>query len=143
MGVLVHRAFPDEQANGVLVTRNLADPLTDGIYVNVQKGEESVTNPLAGITPEIFTIIPGPEWGSVQVARIAYSSLQPDSPLLTDAEIALLNQTARTVRSHFAPLYGIAPASAAVLEMEFKFHGDSRDFVLKQVRPFLQSSQTK
>ena len=90
MGVLVHRAFPDEQANGVLVTRNLADPLTDGIYVNVQKGEESVTNPLAGITPEIFTIIPGPEWGSVQVARIAYSSLQPDSPLLTDAEIALL-----------------------------------------------------
>ena len=27
MGVAVHQAFPDEQVNGVMITRNIADPI--------------------------------------------------------------------------------------------------------------------
>ena len=52
MGVLVHPNYTDEQANGVGVTTNIFDPAWDGHYVNVQVGENLVTNPEAGTTPE-------------------------------------------------------------------------------------------
>jgi len=54
MGVLVHRSFPDEEANGVVVTRNIYRS-TGGITVNVQKGEASVVMPKNGEITEIFT----------------------------------------------------------------------------------------
>ncbi|WP_435524912.1 PEP/pyruvate-binding domain-containing protein [Chryseobacterium indoltheticum] len=54
MGVLVHRSFPDEKANGVLVTRNLYRNQYVGITVNVQLGEESVVKPEPGVTCDEF-----------------------------------------------------------------------------------------
>ncbi len=133
MGVAVHPAFPDEQANGVLITRNVVDPSLTGMYVNVQKGELSVTNPEDGAVPEVFVIIPGP--AGTQVARLRFSSLSPGVPLLADAEVLALALAAGTVQEHFAPLYPDLPSPKA-FDIEFKFHGPARDLVLKQVRPF-------
>ncbi len=135
MGVVVQPSFPDEQANGVIITQNLADPNTVGYYVNVQKGEESVTNPVNGELAEIFSILPSPT--GLQVERSRFSSLSPGVALLTLPEVAALYGAAYKVQQHFAPLYGQDPGTMA-LDMEFKFEGPTRALFLKQVRPYHQ-----
>jgi pyruvate, water dikinase len=136
MGVAVSRAYPDEEANGVLLTQNIADPTVAGLYVNVQLGEVPVTNPEGGEVPEVFSIIPGAEPGTLQVARSAWSSLSPGAPILTEGEIEQLYDAATAVQEHYAPLYGQSPYSMT-LDLEFKFVGAERALVIKQVRPFV------
>jgi hypothetical protein len=135
MGVLVHEAFPDEAANGVLITRNLAEPTVDGFYVNVQAGENSVTNPLLG-SPEIFSIIQGAADGYIQSAVYAYSSLMPEQRILTDEEVLALYQAAVSAQEHFASLYDISYWETSVFDIEFKFLEPSRQLIIKQIRPF-------
>ncbi len=133
MGVAVHPSYPNEAANGVLVTQNLAEPTVAGMYVNVQKGEVSVTNPEGGALPEIFSMVPGP--AGVQVARQRFSSLSPQAPLLSDAEVSALYSAAAKVQQHFAPLYQASPEELT-LDLEFKFDGPERKLVIKQARPY-------
>jgi len=134
MGVAVHPSFPDEAANGVLITQNVAQPGMPGMYANVQLGEASVTNPEDGAVPEEFTIIPAPN-GTVQASRTRMSSLSPASPILTDAEVLALYLAADEVHGHFADLYGKSPAAFAAV-IEFKYHGPERALFFKQVRPY-------
>jgi phosphoenolpyruvate synthase/pyruvate phosphate dikinase len=135
MGVAVDEAVDDEVANGVLITRNLANPGSEGLYVNVQLGEVEVTNPENGAVPEIFSIVPAPN-GQVQVVRQRFSSLSPAAPLLAEDEVAALADAAKRVHGHFAPLYGGAAGTFA-LDLEFKFHGPTRKLLIKQARPFV------
>jgi hypothetical protein len=138
MGVAVHGSYPDEAANGVLITQNISDPAAAGFYVNVQLGEESVTNPSGGALPEIFVaLLSG---GGRDVVRQRYSSLSPAEPIMTDAEIEALFQAARTIQQHFAALYG-ADAYTLALDMEFKLHGPDRQLIIKQVRPYFDLSR--
>ena len=132
MGCAINEAFSNELANGVLITANIADPGVDGMYVNVQKGEESVTNPTNGALPEIFSIIAAP--GGTQAARQRFSSLSPDTPLLTQREIETLYQAASKAQAHFAPLYALAPGQL-ILDIEFKLTPE-RTIVFKQARPY-------
>jgi pyruvate,water dikinase len=134
MGVAVSTAFDDEAVNGVLVTRNLQSPGSPGYYVNVQEGEVEVTNPENGALPEIFSIVPGTA-GEPSIVRQRYSSLSPGSPLMTEAEIGVLDETAARVVSHFAPLYG-EPAATLALDLEFKLTAPDRHLVVKQTRPY-------
>jgi len=137
VGVAVNQAFVDEAANGVLITQNIADPTVAGMYVNVQKGEMSVTNPEEGALPEVFSIIPGPD--GIQVARQRWSSLSPGVPIMTVAEVAALYGAADKVQKHFAPLYGQSPYSMA-LDMEFKLDNSDQALFIKQVRPYYQGT---
>lgn len=139
MGVLVHQAYPDEAANGVLITQNLAEPMVEGFYVNVQKGEASVTNPEQG-TPEVFAVIAGNGSVLVQSAVYAWSSLSPDARILSDDEVQQLYKASRQAQAHFASLYDIDPYDLAVFDMEFKFVGEPRNLVIKQIRPFTKLS---
>jgi len=134
MAVAVHIAFPDEAANGVLITHNLADPAVSGFYVNVQLGETSVTNPTDGVMPEIFSVVFGGD--GLEVVRQRYSSLSPDSPIMSDAEIKALVRLAYKVVQHFAPLYNSDPSELA-LDMEFKLDS-TRQPLIKQVRPYFE-----
>ena len=136
MGVAVSRAFPEEAANGVLLTQNIADPMVAGMYVNVQLGDVQVTNPEGGEIPEVFAIIPGSTPGTLQVARSSWSSLSPGEPVLSDDEIADLFGAATTIQDHFAALYGQSPYSLT-LDLEFKFVEPDRALTIKQVRPFV------
>ncbi|MCU0665049.1 MAG: PEP/pyruvate-binding domain-containing protein, partial [Myxococcota bacterium] len=133
MGVAVSTAFTDERANGVLITQNISDPLVAGMYVNVQLGAVPVTNPVTGALPEVFSIIAAPE--GVQVARRRYSSLSPDVPLLSHAEIVALYAAALKLQLRFATLYEQDPNGFA-LDVEFKFEGPQRKLFLKQARPY-------
>jgi pyruvate,water dikinase len=136
MGCAVNQAFGEELANGVLITQNIADPSVAGMYANVQLGEVSVTNPPSGALPEVISIIASPP-GGTQVARQRLSSLSPDAPILSDAEIATLYLAASTVQYHFAELYGQSP-NVLALDLEFKLTAPDRSLVIKQVRPYAQ-----
>jgi pyruvate, water dikinase len=135
MGIAVNPAFDNEAANGVLITQNVANLTVAGMYVNVQEGEISVTNPAGFVVPEIFSIIPGPTPGTVQAARLGFSSLSPSEPIMTDDEISALYETATIVHNHFADLYGESPTILA-MDLEFKLIGEDRDLIIKQARPY-------
>jgi pyruvate,water dikinase len=132
MGSVINEAFSDELANGVLVTANIADPLVYGMYVNVQKGERSVTNPTRGALPESFSIIDGP--GGGQVVRQRFSSLSPETPLLGDDEVLVLYRAAAKAKAHFEPLYELG-SGQLILEMEFKLTPE-HEIIIKQARPY-------
>ena len=139
MGVQINQSFPDELANGVLVTANLPEPTSWGYTVNAQKGEASVTNPESGITPEVFVVY----WQQLcadcsvepYVQRLQFSSLSPGEPLLEPSRIKTLTAAAQWIHNHFANLYGLPPDKVP-LEMEWKLHDEARNIYLKQVRPF-------
>jgi phosphoenolpyruvate synthase/pyruvate phosphate dikinase len=128
MGCAINEAFTDELANGVLITQNIADPTTYGMYVNVQKGEASVTNPAEGALPEIFSVLADTNY---QVARERFSSLSPDAPILSGDEIKALYDAGDLARAHFAKLYG----TEVVLDIEFKLTPE-HEIVFKQARPY-------
>ncbi len=135
MGVAVHKSYPNEAANGVLITQSIANPGVSGYYVNVQLGEVSVTNPEGGVLPEVLTLLPSGM--GLLVLRDRYSTLSPGVPILSDAELLSLYQAAAQVQAHFAPLYGANPATLA-LDLEFKFDNPNRNLIIKQTRPYYQ-----
>jgi pyruvate,water dikinase len=128
MGCAINEAFTDELANGVLITQNIANPTTYGMYVNVQKGEAEVTNPADGALPEIFSVLADTNY---QVARERFSSLSPDAPILSADEIKALYDAGELARTHFAKLYG----TEVVLDIEFKLTPEHQ-IVFKQARPY-------
>ena len=137
MAVAVHEAYPDEVANGVIITQNIADYSVAGIYANIQVGETSITNPEGGELPEIISIIPSPPPArGVQSVLLQHSSLSPDSLILTDGEIYTLYQMVQQIQNRFADLYNVYP-DALALDIEFKVMGMERKLIFKQVRPYI------
>ena len=137
MAVAVHESYPDEVANGVIITQNIADLSVAGIYANIQVGETSITNPEGGELPEIISIIPSPPpQRGVQSVLLQHSSLCPDSTILNSGEIYMLYQTVRMIQDRFASLYK-KNSDAIALDIEFKVMGEDRHFVFKQVRPYI------
>jgi pyruvate, water dikinase len=128
MGCAINQAFSHELANGVLITQNIADPTVYGMYVNVQLGEASVTNPKGGEQPEIFSILADTGY---QLVRQRFSSLAPDRPILSDDEIASLYEAGARASAHFSKLYG----RDVVLDIEFKLTPEHQ-IVFKQARPY-------
>jgi hypothetical protein len=118
----------------VLLTRNPTDPTTEGMYVNVQLGETPVTNPEGGALPEVLVIVPAPA-GGIQVRRLAFSSLSPEAPVLSDQQITDLFVAASKAQSRFSSLYNKAPG-ALTLDLEFKYWGPDEHLVIKQARPY-------
>ena len=137
MAVAIHEAYPDEVANGVIITQNIADYSVAGIYANIQVGETSITNPEGGELPEIISIIPSPPpQRGVQSVLLQHSSLSPDSLILTDGEIYTLYQMVMQIQNRFAALYNEYPEALA-LDIEFKVMGADRKLIFKQVRPYI------
>ena len=137
MAVAVHESYPDEVANGVVITQNIADYSVAGIYANIQVGETSITNPEGGELPEIISIIPSPPpQRGVQSVLLQHSSLSPDSLILTDGEIYTLYQMVMQIQNRFASLYNEYP-DALALDIEFKVMGADRKLIFKQVRPYI------
>ena len=137
MAVAVHESYPDEVANGVIITQNIADYSVAGFYVNIQVGETSITNPEGGELPEIFSIIPSPPpQRGVQSVLLQHSTLCPDSLILNSGEIYMLYRTVKLIQDHFAALYKKS-SDALALDIEFKVMGEERKLIFKQVRPYI------
>ena len=137
MGVLVHRSFPEELANGVAITANIYDE-KPGITVNVQPGEESVVNPDSGVIAEQFVFYTDKEdsFENPSIEYIANTSLQ-DENVLSEEEIVLLAKHLEELKKHFYPLYGDGKEyDDFAMDVEFKFDSPDRKLYIKQARPY-------
>jgi hypothetical protein len=129
MAVLVHRNFPDEEANGVAVTANpfVNGALDPAFYVNVQKGGDvEVVAPPPGVqSDQLVYYFDQP---NQPVAYIAHSSLIPKgTTVLTTAQLYELGSALAAIRTRFSPAYGPAAGNNGwyALEVDFKFDDDA------------------
>lgn len=137
MGVLLHPNFDDERANGVAVTKNLIDPNWTGYYVNVQKGEELVTNPDGSVIPEEFLVASLLGTDRYEIQHVTWSSLMPpQTSLLTPEQVWELADSMGLIQSRFRSLYAPSDPGFA-MEIEFKITVDNR-LVIKQARPWVE-----
>jgi hypothetical protein len=139
MSLLVHRSFPDEEANGVAITNNIFDVsgLEPAFYVNVQVGEESVVAPEPGVTSDQFLYYfdrPGQP-----IVFLAHSNLvAPGNTVLTTAQTFELGAALQDIHTFFFAAYG-SGAGFYAMDVEFKFDGDpgqTPELFVKQARPY-------
>ncbi len=141
MALLVNRAFPDEDANGVAITANPFDSegLEPGFYVNVQLGDESVVLPESGVTSDQFIVHYG--MSGQPVTYLGHSSLVPSGEtVLTRSQVNELGEALSAIHAFFEPVYGPNTREHFYgMDVEFKF--DSTDteqslLFVKQARPY-------
>lgn len=150
MGILAHRSFPDEQANGVAITKNLYRADYYGFTINVQEGEVSVVSPPPGTTCDQIICYSDSDVDFYKKRRIVEyvtsSSLTGGRPVLTEDEIILLTEQLAVVKRWYFDrranslfvdtMNWNAVYNAYGLDVEFKFDGPERVLYIKQVRPF-------
>ncbi|MEE9386920.1 MAG: PEP/pyruvate-binding domain-containing protein [Nannocystaceae bacterium] len=145
MGILSHRSFPDEEANGVAITTNIFDSsgLDPAFYVNVQLGENSVVLPAPGVTTDQFLYYF--DQANQPVVYLGSSNLTDEGEhVLTNAQIYALGTALKSVHTYFFKAYGTRPPNAAddwfyAMDVEFKFDGEPGEepqLYVKQARPF-------
>ncbi len=143
MALLVHRSFPEEEANGVALTNNPFDRagLEPAFYVNVQAGEFSVVQPEPGTTTDEFL-----HYFDLQGQPVSYLSqsnkVAAGERVLSPEQVQELGLALDGIRSYFRPAY--APELGAqnqwwAMDVEFKFDaeaGEAPVLFVKQARPF-------
>ncbi len=140
MGVVVHPSYRDELANGVAVTQNIFNPFVTGFYVNVQVGEDMVTNPDSQSIPEEFLITEQNVTG-IPVREIQYINLSNrvsnGETVLSEGQIDQLTEYLDRIHDHFAGVYGYDRDDIEfAMEIEFKITSDGV-LVVKQARPWV------
>ncbi len=141
MGILVHRSFPEEEANGVVITKNMYRPDYGGMTINVQIGDVPVVDPPEGITCDQLVIIHELEASQFNrsVEYISNSNLSKGKTVLSEEEVRRLEFAVRAITEYFwdqgmrnKKLFSFD----LVLDIEFKFQGKNRELYIKQVRFF-------
>lgn len=143
MGILVHRSFPDEDANGVAITSNPYNS-NHGFVVNVQIGEHSIVDPEPGVLHDqviLYTFsLNGQDPYTYEY--IVNSNLLPawKEHVLEEDELFLLGDYLLLVKRYFYD--HVYPCTCRwkdySLDIEFKVDSEvsPRKLYLKQVRPY-------
>ena len=137
MGILVHRAFPDELANGVVISKNLTRGDFPGITVNVQIGENSVVKPEKNVVCEQFTVYDFSQFESGKALEIDYSSqsnLNKNLPILSKVEIENLYYSIKKIQRGLGRYW--SKNNYKPIDVEFKIVGEKRELYIKQVRVY-------
>jgi len=139
MAVLVHRSFPDEDANGVALTANIFDTTgaEPAFYVNVQAGGVSVVRPPPGVTADQFQYFY--YYPNQPAVFLGHSNLvPPDETVLTRTQTYALGQALDAVHLAFVDWY-LEPDEFYAMDVEFKFDTGPEDLEprlwVKQARP--------
>lgn len=138
MGVLIHPNFDDERANGVAVTKNIYDPNWAGFYVNVQVGENLVTNPGAEDVPDevlVSAIGENQEYETQYVRRS--NQVPPGETVLSAGQIGELVGAMEIIQAHFKKVYDRQDDPAFAMDIEFKVDAGGQ-LVVKQARPWVE-----
>jgi pyruvate,water dikinase len=141
MGILVHRSFPDEEVNGVAISKNIYRENNLGFVVNAQLGDSSVVQPNPAITCDQFICYPTQESGfytqNQTIEIITTSSLNDFNLVMTSDEIYRLANVIQGIKKYFYYRdFTSDTFNEYALDFEFKLEKDSRELYLKQVRPF-------
>ncbi|HUQ08532.1 MAG TPA: PEP/pyruvate-binding domain-containing protein [Kofleriaceae bacterium] len=139
MALLCHRAFPDEEANGVALTNNPYDTsgLNPALYINVQLGGESVVLPPAGVTTDQILVF-WEQQGQPVVFLKRSNLTAPDTNVLTNAQLFSLASALDKIHDYFRVAYGATPGAWYAMDVEFKFEGapgETPQLYIKQARP--------
>jgi pyruvate,water dikinase len=137
MGVLVHRSFPDELANGVIITKNIFRENFPGITVNIQKGENSVVKPEKGEICEQFVAYHfnnGKDETDFDIDYTSNSNLNNNEPLLSRKEMSDLYAISKKIETKMYRYW--RKNQFHPVDIEFKIVGEKRELYIKQVRPF-------
>lgn len=140
MGVLVHRSFPDEAANGVAITKNIYRDSYTGFIVNVQKGDVSVVTPPAGIICDQLVLYPANELSAFKRTTevITTSNLNNGKLVLSESELELLQTELERIKRYYWKHAHTPKINEEYdtfgLDLEFKFSNETRELYIKQVR---------
>ena len=140
MGILAHRNFPDEIANGVAITKNIYRQGFPGFTVNVQTGEVPVVSPPDSVTCEQFICMSASEINPLDIGiatdYITYSNINGNKPVLSKQQITALYYALSLVRDHYTNSLRLNPDMKEVpMDVEFKFDKNGKLY-LKQARPY-------
>jgi pyruvate, water dikinase len=143
MGILVHRAFGEELANGVAVTKHLYRKKYPAYTFNAQIGEISVVTPPDSVSSDEGIIGLGRATGSnkISVEYLGRSNLSTKKTVLTLAQIELLAKYLTAIKEHF--FYKVEKGIAKDIEsywnygmdVEFKIDAHTGRLYIKQARP--------
>ena len=104
MGILVHRSFPDEDANGVVITKNLYNS-NPGFIVNVQFKEYSIVFPEPGVLHDqimllTWSIVPGQDF---MIEYLTFSNIPEleGETVMTEEELMELGAYCLALKQHF------------------------------------------
>ena len=146
MGVLCHRSFPDEKANGVVITKNLYRNNYRGFVINAQFGETSVVNPPDGTTCEQMICYSDKNdsfYGKKNIVEyLSYSNILPDTidQVLSTNEVTMLTREISQIKKVYYDKFQKKSNKDTYynygLDLEFKIYGPERQIYIKQVRPF-------
>jgi len=141
MGILVHRSFTDEVANGVAITSIIYDRPDlqyPGITINTQYGETSITNPDGIYNPEqiicyTFSIDPNNKYIIEYLSKSDVPGKE-NSTVLTAEEISLLTDICLDIQYHFM----LKTNHNVVMDIEFKIDiiNGQRKLYIKQARTY-------
>lgn len=135
MAILVTKAFPDEDSNGVIFTGNPMDSSDNRYLVNVQLGDESVVNPDPTVMAEADWLTT--EGGRVtRIDRERHSTLSPERYILSDEQLKEMGRVVADVDARFPKTQDKYPRERVIFDLEFKFQDGQ--LKLKQIRPFLR-----
>jgi len=140
MGILVHRSFPNEAANGVAITKNIYRNSYPGFVINVQKGDVSVVTPPKGVVCDQLVLYPASELSNFQrtIEVITTSNLGDGKLLLSKSELELLQTELERIKQYYwRHIYKHNPREDYDdfgLDLEFKFDETTRELYIKQVR---------
>jgi hypothetical protein len=136
MGILAHRSFPAEEANGVLITDNIYRDGLPAYTINCQHKEISIVNPEDGWQPEQILYYTFYEAENSPISYLSYSNVPgfENQRVLTDEELHLLYQYSYAIASHYQQSGIYLP-----FDIEFKINNDdqgNRKLYIKQCRVF-------
>lgn len=138
MAILVHRSFPDEEANGVAITGNIYLPQLPAYTVNVQIKEVSIVSPPPGVIADqfLFHLTSNDVFENPVIEYISKSNINNGEPVMTNEEIVLLAKWLTVINQHFYQIYQPAvPLQMFMMDVEFKLD-EERRLCIKQARPF-------
>lgn len=141
MALLCHRAFPDEEANGVALTNNPYDDtgLSPAFYINAQLGGESVVLPPAGVTTDQILLF-WQQQGQPVVFLKRSNLVAPGTAVLTGTQLFELATALERIHEAFRASYGAGKPWYA-MDVEWKLEGlpgETPRLFIKQARPFQQ-----
>ncbi|MFN8287112.1 MAG: PEP/pyruvate-binding domain-containing protein [Chitinophagales bacterium] len=142
MGILVHRAFGDEEANGVAVTKHLYRPAYPAYTINVQKGETSIVLPtdtsvcdqlIAGLGEVIPDL-------STSIEYITHSSVNNGKSVMKDEEVLWLVRYLKAIKDHYFFETRVRGRDVGynefAMDVEFKLDKGTRKLYIKQARVY-------
>ena len=142
MGILVTKAFPDELVNGVAFTGDPSDATEARYLINAQLGDENVVGNNALLVPE-KDLLKMDEDGEVsRIYRVRSSVLaEPGDPVLSDEQLGALGALMADIDAQYPLDLGTYDRDEILLDMEFKIDSETEGLKIKQIRPFLLSTE--